>query len=134
MLNRIFIIGRLTKDPELSWTQAGTAVTSITVAVERNYKEKDGSKTTDFFDVVAWRSTAEFIAKYFAKGRVIVVGGSLQFRDWTDRDGRKCRSAEVIAEEVYFGDSRPQTGDQKVATYDGAAGFEEADEDGSLPF
>ena len=96
MLNRIILMGRLTRDPELRHTQSGTAVASFSLAVDRDFKSRDsGEKTTDFIDVVAWRNTAEFVSKYFAKGRMAVVEGRLQIRDWTDRDGGKRRSAEV---------------------------------------
>ena len=107
MLNKIFIMGRLTRDPELRRTQSGTPVTSFSLAVDRDYKSQSGEKETDFIDVVAWRATAEFVAKYFAKGRMAVVEGRLQIRDWQDKDGNKRRSAEVVADNVYFGDSRP---------------------------
>ena len=107
MLNKIFIMGRLTRDPELRRTQSGTAVTSFSLAVDRDYKSQSGEKETDFIDVVAWRSTAEFVSKYFTKGRMAVVSGRLQIRSWTDKDGNKRRSAEVIADNVYFGDSKP---------------------------
>ena len=106
MLNKIILMGRLVKDPELRRTQSGTAVTSFRIAVDRDFKSQDGSKQADFFDVVAWRSTAEFVSKYFAKGRMAVVEGRLQVRDWTDKDGGERRSAEVIADNVYFGDSK----------------------------
>ena len=102
MLNRIDIMGRLTGDPELRRTQSGTAVTSFTLAVERDIKNS-GERQTDFIDVVAWRNTAEYVSKYFAKGQTAVVTGRLQFREWTDRNGGKRRSAEVLAESVYFG-------------------------------
>ncbi len=107
MLNRIIIMGRLTRDPELRHTQTGTAVTSFSLAVDRDFKNKQsGEKETDFIDVVAWRQTGEFVSRYFAKGRMAIVEGRLQIRDWTDRDGNKRRSAEVIADNVYFGDSK----------------------------
>ena len=106
MLNKIIIMGRLTRDPELRRTGNGTAVTSFSLAVDRDFKSQSGEKETDFIDVVAWRSTAEFVSKYFTKGRMAVVEGRLQMRDWTDRDGNKRRSAEVVAENVYFGDSK----------------------------
>ena len=106
MLNKIFIMGRLTRDPELRRTQSGTAVTSFSLAVDRDFKSQSGEKETDFIDVVAWRSTAEFVAKYFTKGRMAVVEGRLQIRDWKDREGNNRRSAEVIADNVYFGDSK----------------------------
>ena len=110
MLNKIFIMGRLTRDPELRRTQSGIPVTSFSLAVDRDYKSQSGEKETDFIDVVAWRSTAEFVAKYFTKGRMAVVEGRLQIRDWQDKDGNKRRSAEVVADNVYFGDSRPAGG------------------------
>ena len=110
MLNKIFVMGRLTRDPELRRTNSGTAVTSFTLAVDRDFKNADGTKDTDFVDVVAWRSTAEFAAKYFAKGRMAVVEGRLQIRDWTDKDGNKRRNAEVVADNVYFGDSKKESG------------------------
>ena len=107
MLNHITIMGRLTRDPELRHTQAGTAVASFTLAVDRDFKDKQtGEKAVDFIDVVAWKGTGEFVSRYFAKGRMAVVSGRLQMRDWTDKDGNKRRSAEVVAESVYFGDSR----------------------------
>jgi single-strand DNA-binding protein len=106
MLNKIILMGRLTRDPELRRTQSGTAVTSFSLAVDRDFKGQNGEKETDFIDVVAWRNTAEFVSKYFTKGRMAVVEGRLQLRDWTDKDGIKRRSAEVIADNVYFGDSK----------------------------
>ena len=107
MLNRIILMGRLTRDPELRRTQSGTAVASFTLAVERDFKDQNsGQKATDFIDCVAWRQTGEFVHRYFNKGRMAVVEGRLQMRDWTDRDGNKRRSAEVVADSVYFGDSK----------------------------
>lgn len=107
MLNKIFLQGRLCKDPELRRTQSGTAVASFTLAVERDFKDRDtGEKAADFIDIVAWRQTAEFISRYFTKGRMAVVVGSLQIRAWEDKDGNKRRTAEVIAESVYFADSK----------------------------
>ena len=111
MLNKIILMGRLTRDPELRRTQSGTAVASFTLAVDRDYKPQDGERETDFIDIVAWRGTAEFVSKYFTKGRMAVVEGRLQVRDWTDKDGNKRRSTEVVADNVYFGDSkRPESG------------------------
>ena len=107
MLNRIIVMGRLTRDPELRRTQAGTAVASFSLAVDRDFKGQNGERQTDFIDVAAWRSTAEFAAQYFARGRMAVVEGRLEIRDWTDKEGNKRRSAEVIAEHLYFADSRP---------------------------
>ena len=107
MLNKVFIMGRLTRDPELRRTQTGTAVASFTLAVDRDFKDKStGERTTDFIDVVAWRQTGEFVSRYFTKGRMAVVEGRLQMRDWTDKDGNKRTTAEVVAENVYFGDSK----------------------------
>lgn len=107
MLNHITIMGRLTRDPELRRTGSGIAVTSFTVAVDRDFGNRDGGeKETDFIDCVAWRQTGEFVSKYFAKGSMIVVSGRLQIRNWNDKDGNKRRSAEVIADNVYFGESK----------------------------
>ena len=107
MLNQINIMGRLTKDPELRRTGSGTAVASFTIACDRDFSNKEsGEKETDFIDCVAWRSTAEFLEKYFSKGRMIVVSGRLQIRSYTDKDGNKRRAAEVVADHCYFGDSK----------------------------
>ena len=107
MLNHITIMGRLTRDPELRRTGSGVAVTSFTVAVDRDFGGKEGGeRETDFIDCVAWRQTGEFVSKYFAKGRMAVVSGRLQIRNWTDKEGNKRRTAEVIADNVYFGDSK----------------------------
>jgi single-strand DNA-binding protein len=140
MLNKIFIMGRLTRDPELRTTNSGTSVASFSLAVDRNYKGADGEKETDFIDCVAWRSTAEFAAKYFTKGRMAVVEGRLQIRPWTDKEGNNRRSAEVIVDNMYFGDSkrdgdtggaRPASGPVNVSAND----WQEVDEDeGDLPF
>lgn len=137
MLNHIDIMGRLTRDPELRRTQSGTAVASFTLAVSRDFSDKD---KTDFIDVVAWKSTAEFVSKYFSKGRTAVVSGRLQMRDWTDREGNKRRSAEVIAESVYFGDGKRETllsntdnSDVADTSY-GYSDFEEIQNEDDLPF
>ena len=107
MLNHLTIMGRLTRDPELRRTGSGIAVASFTVAVDRDFSGRDGGeKETDFIDCVAWRQTGEFVSKYFTKGRMIVVSGRLQIRSWTDKDGNKRRTAEVVADNVYFGDSK----------------------------
>ena len=107
MLNHIIIMGRLTRDPELRRTGSGVAVASFTVAVDRDFGSREGGeKETDFIDCVAWRQTGEFVSKYFTKGRMAVVSGRLQIRNWTDKDGNKRRSAEVVADNVYFGDSK----------------------------
>ena len=133
MLNKIVLMGRLTRDPELRKTQSGTAVASFTLAVDRDYKPQDGERETDFIDIVAWRSTGEFVSKYFTKGRMAVVEGRLQVRDWKDKDGAKRRSTEVIADNVYFGDSkRSESGTQEAP----AGKFQELPEEekGELPF
>ena len=152
MLNHIVMMGRLTRDPELRHTQAGTAVASFTLAVDRDFKDKEtGERKTDFIDCVAWRSTGEFVDKYFAKGRMAVVEGRLQLRDWTDKEGNKRRSAEVLVSSVYFGDSKPKEvdsagGKAKAGKDDdfqlpgdfgaGSGGdfADLADDDGDLPF
>ena len=109
MLNRVILMGRLTRDPGLRRTAGGTAVTHFSLAVERDFKSQSGEKETDFIDIVTWRNTAEFVSKYFTKGRMAIVEGRLQIRDWTDRDGGKRRSAEVVADNVYFADSRRES-------------------------
>lgn len=141
MLNKIFIMGRMTRDPELRRTQTGTAVASFTLAVDRDFKDKaTGERTTDFIDVVAWRQTGEFVSQYFTKGRMAVVEGRLQIREWTDKDGNKRRSAEVVADQVYFGDAkRDGDGANSSQAYgappaQGDDFAELADDDGALPF
>ena len=147
MLNKIILMGRLTRDPELRRPGSGTAVTSFSLAVDRDFKSQSGEKETDFIDVVAWRSTAEFVSKYFTKGRMAVVEGRLQIRDWTDKDGGKRRSAEVVADNVYFGDSKRDGADsygapaysapasRASAPMGGHSDFAEiGEEDGELPF
>ena len=107
MLSHITIMGRLTRDPELRRTGSGIAVASFTVAVDRDFGGRDGGeKETDFIDCVAWRQTGEFVSKYFTKGSMIVVSGRLQIRSWTDKEGNKRRTAEVVADNCYFGDSK----------------------------
>lgn len=107
MLNHIVLMGRLTRDPELRRTGSGIAVASFSIAVDRDFGSKEsGERETDFIDIVAWRQTAEFVSKYFAKGRMAVVSGRLQIRSWTDKDGNKRRTAEIVADNVYFGDSK----------------------------
>ena len=133
MLNKIFIMGRLTRDPELRRTQAGTSVASFTLAVDRDYKAQDGSRQADFIDVQAWRHTADFVSRYFAKGRMAVVEGRLEIRDWTDKDGNKRRSAVVVAEQVYFGDTKKA--DETPAAQAAPQEYHEInDDDGKLPF
>lgn len=106
MLNHIVLMGRLTRDPELRKTASGVSCASFNIAVDRDFKTEGGEKETDFIDVVAWRNTAEFVSKHFTKGRMAVVSGRLQIRTWTDKEGNKRRSAEVVADNVYFGDSK----------------------------
>lgn len=140
MLNHITLMGRLTRDPELRRTQSGTAVTSFTLAVDRDFKSQFGEKETDFIDIVVWRSTAEFVSKYFTKGRMAVVEGRIQIRDWTDKDGGKRKSAEILANSVYFGDSKQDN--QKSASNTSAkngvdvsaSDFAELEDDVTLPF
>ena len=133
MLNRIVLMGRLTRDPELRHTGSGTAVASFSLAVDRDFKSQDGEKETDFIDIVAWRSTADFVSKYFTKGRMAVVEGRLQIRDWKDKDGNNRRSAEVVADHVYFGDSKKDAEMPAQSNSSGGA-FSEVEDDGELPF
>ena len=138
-MNRITIMGRFTRDPELRFTQSGTSVASFTIAVDRDFKDKDtGERTTDFIDVVAWRQTAEFVSRYFTKGRMAVVDGRLQLRDWIDKEGNKRRIAEVVANNVYFADRKldPVEGNAPDADFPQAqaAQFDELSDDAELPF
>ena len=133
MLNKIVIQGRLCADPELRRTQSGTAVASATVAVDRDFKNQDGSRDTDFIPVVAWKGTGEMLAKYFSKGRMIVVEGRLQLRDWTDKEGNKRRTAEIVANSVYFGDSKKGS-DSSPAQSEPQGEFSEIEDDDELPF
>ena len=151
MLNHIVLMGRLTRDPELRRTGSGVAVASFTLAVDRDYAAQGAEKETDFVDIVAWRNTAEFVSRYFTKGRMAIVSGRLQIRNWTDKDGNKRRSAEVVADNVYFGDSRRDAaeGGYSAPSYGAPAGgrasapaasssfsdfAEIGEEDGDLPF
>lgn len=147
MLNHITLMGRLVADPELRTTPSGVAVATFRIAVDRDFKNKQtGEKETDFVTIVAWRSTAEFVSRYFTKGRMAVVDGRLQIRPYTDRDGNKRNATEVVAESVYFGDSKRdgdgQPGGYQPGDYDPGYGggqpsqqFEELeDDDGDLPF
>ena len=141
MLNNVVIMGRLTRDPELRRTGSGVPVASFTIACDRDFADKQsGEKETDFIDVVVWRSTAEFVSKYFAKGRMAVVSGRLQIRSWTDKDGNKRRNAEVQGDNVYFADSKKEDGgfgqtyaapEIPAAT---AQDFPMLDDDSELPF
>lgn len=146
MLNHIVLMGRLTRDPELRHTQSGTSVTSFTLAVDRDYQSKGKETETDFIDITAWRNTAEFVANYFLKGRMAIVAGRLEIQKFTDREGNNRQKAVVIAENVYFGDSKKSEGHSGGQTYgsqgsSGNRGYGESDEfqeidgeDGELPF
>ena len=147
MLNKIVLMGRLTRDPELRRTQQGTAVASFSLAVDRDYQAKGTEKETDFIDIVAWRNTAEFVSKYFSKGRMAVVEGRLQVRSYTDKEGNNRRAAEVVADNIYFGDSKKDgnsgNGNYGAADYGGGyegGSYESGDfhevseEEGELPF
>jgi len=155
MLNHITLMGRLTRDPELRYTPSGTAVASFSLAVERDFASREGGeRQTDFIDIVAWRNTAEFVSKYFVKGQLTAVSGRLQIRDWQDKEGNKRRSAEVVADNVYFAESKkardggdggyqssaPQNSpsqsysDNYKAPAEASAFSELDDDDGELPF
>lgn len=141
MLNKIIIMGRLTRDPELRRTGSGTAVTFFSLACDRDFKSQSGDKETDFIEVVAWKNTAEFVSKYFSKGRMAVVEGRLQIRDWTDKAGNKRTTAEVVADNVYFADSkRSESNDNQKENFNALSGRLSDDfvpiseEDGEIPF
>ena len=141
MLNKVVIMGRFTKDPELRRTGSGTAVTSFSLACDRDFKSQSGDKETDFIEVVAWKNTAEFVSKYFSKGRMAVVEGRLQIRDWTDKSGNKRTTAEVVAENVYFADSkRSESNDNQKENFNALSGRLSDDfvpiseEGGEIPF
>ena len=148
MLNHIVIMGRLTRDPDVRRTPNGVSVTSFTLAVDRDFGARDGDRQTDFIDIVAWRNTAEFVSKYFVKGQMAAVNGRLQLRDWTDKEGNKRRTAEVVAENVYFTESKKSRDaggfsaaparndyDSRFSAPVTGSDFAELDEDdGDLPF
>lgn len=141
MLNKIILMGRLCTNPELRRTGSGTAVTSFSLACDRDFKSQSGDKETDFIDVVAWKNTAEFVSKYFSKGRMAVVEGRLQIRDWTDKAGNKRTTAEVVADNVYFADSkRSESNDNQKENFNALSGRLSDDfvpiseEDGEIPF
>ncbi|MEG1790550.1 MAG: single-stranded DNA-binding protein [Oscillospiraceae bacterium] len=153
MLNHIVIMGRLTRDPDLRYTQSQTPVASFRLAVDRDFQPKDGGeKQTDFIDVVAWRQTGEFVSKYFTKGSMAVVSGRLQMREWTDKENNKRISAEIVADNVYFGETKRREGGEsrsdprndprdsyverpRQASAPSSSGFSELDDgDGELPF
>lgn len=141
MANFFIGTGRLVRDPELRRTQSGLPVASFTLACDRDFKNANGEKETDFIDCVAWRQTAEFVSKYLTKGRLIIVDGRLQLRDWVDRDGNKRRSAEIVANSVNFGDSKPKDQQNQEAPAPGYAaagvpsgGYATLEDGGDLPF
>lgn len=133
MLNHIVIMGRMTRDPELRKTPNGTSVASFTLAVDRDFKQDGGEKETDFIDCVAWKGTADFVNGYFFKGSMAVVDGRLQLRNWEDKDGNKRRSAEVVANRVYFGEGKRNTEPKDPANPGGFTMMDEDDGD-VLPF
>ena len=136
-LNRVCVMGRLTRDPELRRTNSGTAVTSFSLAVERDFKDKNtGERAADFLDVIAWRNTAEFVERYLEKGRQVVVEGRLQSRNWEDRDGHKRKAVEIVADSVYFADSKRNEGNGLEVSYNSPSQeFHELDgEDDDLPY
>lgn len=132
-LNHIDIMGRFTRDPELRYTAQGTPVASFTLAVDRDYQTGGSERQTDFIDCLAWRGTADFVSKYFNKGSMAVVTGRLQIRDWEDKNGNKRRSAEVVADSVYFGESKKR-GDGVNVEPPKLEEMEEVDGDDTLPF
>ena len=139
MLNHITIMGRFTRDPELRHTQSGTAVTSFTLAVDRDFKDKNSGETaTDWISCTAWKGTAEFVSRYFQKGRMAVVDGRLQTRSYQDRDGNKRTAVEVVADHVYFGDSKRKESEgnapENELPENEPQDFSEAEDDGELPF
>ena len=141
MLNKIFLQGRLVADPEMRHTPSGVAVATLRLAVDRDFKDREtGEKKADFINVVAWRATAEFVSRYFTKGRMAVVAGSLQIRSWEDKDGNRRTAAEVVADSIYFGDSggkrsEPEGNAPENSFPPASVGFADADEDdGELPF
>lgn len=130
MLNYINVMGRLTKDPELKRTPNGVSVTSFSIACDRDFEKGK----TDFLEVVAWRNTAEFISKFFTKGRMIVLTGKLQIREWTDKEGNKRKTAEIIADNAYFGDSKKEISSDFTEALGEIEPIEAEEEDYNLPF
>jgi len=133
MLNKIVLMGRLTRDPELRQTQSGNSVVSFTLACDRDFAAQGAEKETDFVDIVAWRGTAEFVSKHFSKGRMAVVSGRLQIRNWEDKDGNKRKTAEIVAESVYFGDSK-RDGQNASAAAPASAEFTQLPDTTPVPF
>lgn len=133
MINRIILMGRMTDNPELKTTQSGNVVTSFSIAVDRRFKDNNGNYPTDFIRVVAWRKTAEFVCNYFSKGQMIAVDGSLQQRNYTDKDGNKHTAYEVLADNVSFCGSKTEKNADNAPSFNGD-GFEEIADDGDYPF
>lgn len=133
-LNHIIVMGRLTKDPEIRYTQSQTPVASFTLACDRDYQQGGSERQTDFIDCTAWRQTAEFVSKYFTRGSMAVVSGRLQIRDWTDREGNKRKSAEIVADNIYFGEAKRRDTDAPTADVSTTSFQELSDDDGELPF
>lgn len=133
MLNTCVLMGRLVNDPELRMTSGNHAVASFRLAVDRDFKSADGNKATDFIDIVAFRNTAEFATKFFSKGRMAVVSGRLQMRNWTDKDGNKRTSAEIVADNIYFGDSKREDSGDTSNAFSNPISID-FDEDDALPF
>lgn len=131
MLNKVIVMGRLVRNPELRRTNSGTAVASFTIACNRDFKSDGGERESDFIECVAWRNTAEFVSKYFTKGRMSVVSGRLQTRNWTDKEGNKRKATEIVAESVYFGDSKREELQSYAAPQES---FAELPDDGEIPF
>lgn len=143
MLNTITIMGRLTKDPELRYTKSGTPVTAFSIANDSDFKDKSGNRKAIFVDCVAWRNTAEYVSKYFFKGRMVVVKGSLDIRDWTDKEGNKRKNAEILVEQIYFADSKRDDNSGSGMSYATSGSYVPAsggisvipdDDDEELPF
>ncbi len=134
MLNKVFMQGRLVADPELRHTPNGVAVASFRIAVDRDFKDKSGERQADFVNVIAWRATAEFVSKFFSKGRMAIVEGKLQSRNYEDKDGNKRYALEVVADNVYFGDSKRDQVAEKEPEYQPPQFTEYQDDDGDLPF
>ena len=131
MLNKVVVMGRMVRNPELRRTNSGTAVASFTIACDRDFKSDGGEREADFIECVAWRNTAEFVSKYFTKGRMAVVSGRLQTRNWTDKEGNKRKATEIVAESVYFGDSKREELQSYAAPQES---FAELPDDGEIPF
>lgn len=134
MLNKVFMQGRLVADPELRHTPNGVAVASFRIAVDRDFKDKSGERQADFVNVIAWRATAEFVSKFFSKGRMAIVEGKLQSRNYEDKDGNKRYALDVVADNVYFGDSKKDQVAEKEPEFQPPQFTEYQDDDGDLPF